>query len=121
VTDARPRLGATPSHDGTSTGFLVWAPNAERVDVVLLDAPPLLQVGDALTIASSADAVIAVVRSDLAQQAAIGELAAILARVPAAKLGFVVCGVQGFDHQPYCGYGHGSYGGTRRQTESVIS
>jgi len=37
VTDARPRLGATPSHDGTSTGFLVWAPNAGRVDVVLLD------------------------------------------------------------------------------------
>jgi len=37
VTDARPRLGATPSHDGTSTGFLVWAPNADRVDVVLLD------------------------------------------------------------------------------------
>jgi polysaccharide biosynthesis transport protein len=93
----------------------------ESVDIVLLDAPPLLQVGDALTIASSADAVVAVVRSDLAQQAAIRELATILARMPAAKLGFVVCGVQGFDHQPYYGYGHGSYGGTRRQTESVVS
>jgi Mrp family chromosome partitioning ATPase len=93
----------------------------ESADVVLLDAPPLLQVGDALTIASSADAVVAAVRSDLAQRAPIAELAAILARMPAIKVGFIVCGIQGFDHQPYYGYGHGSYGGTRRQTESVIS
>jgi maltooligosyltrehalose trehalohydrolase len=34
---ARPRLGATPSADGNGTRFAVWAPNADRVDVVLLD------------------------------------------------------------------------------------
>jgi 1,4-alpha-glucan branching enzyme len=34
---ARPRLGATPNADGTGTRFAVWAPNADRVDVVLLD------------------------------------------------------------------------------------
>ena len=33
----RPRLGATPSGDGRGTRFAVWAPNADRVDVVLLD------------------------------------------------------------------------------------
>jgi maltooligosyltrehalose trehalohydrolase len=37
VTHGRPRLGATPSHDGTSCRFVVWAPNAERVEVCLLD------------------------------------------------------------------------------------
>jgi maltooligosyltrehalose trehalohydrolase len=39
VTQARPRLGATPSHDGSHTTFAVWAPLAERVEVVL-EAPP---------------------------------------------------------------------------------
>jgi maltooligosyltrehalose trehalohydrolase len=34
---ARPRLGATPSADGRETRFVVWAPNADRVEVVLLD------------------------------------------------------------------------------------
>jgi polysaccharide biosynthesis transport protein len=91
----------------------------EQVDVILIDAPPLLQVGDALTIGSSADAVVAVVRSDLAQRAAIGELASILARMPAIKLGFVVCGVQGFDRHPYYGDRYGVYGTTPRATEGV--
>ena len=96
----------------------------ERVDVILLDAPPLLQVGDALTIASSADAVMVVVRSDLAQRGAIGELAAILARMPAVKLGFVVCGIEGFDpHPSYYGYGYGYGSGAseaaRARTGSV--
>jgi maltooligosyltrehalose trehalohydrolase len=51
VTDARPRLGATPSHDGSRTTFVVWAPNAERVDVALLDPDsesPLAGDGDGL-------------------------------------------------------------------------
>jgi tyrosine-protein kinase len=91
----------------------------EQVDVIMIDAPPLLQVGDGLTIGSSADAVVAVVRSDLAQRAAIGELAAILARMPAVKLGFVVCGVQGFDRHPYYGDRYGVYGTTPRATEGV--
>jgi maltooligosyltrehalose trehalohydrolase len=34
---ARPRLGATPSTDGEGTRFVVWAPNAGRVEAVLLD------------------------------------------------------------------------------------
>jgi maltooligosyltrehalose trehalohydrolase len=33
----RPRLGATPSADGSGTRFAVWAPDADRVDAVLLD------------------------------------------------------------------------------------
>ena len=37
MTQARPRLGATPSADGGETRFAVWAPYADRVDVVLLD------------------------------------------------------------------------------------
>jgi Mrp family chromosome partitioning ATPase len=92
----------------------------ERCNVVLIDAPPLLQVGDALTIGSLADAVVAVVRVDLAQRAAISELGAILSRMPAEKLGYVLCGVEdGFRH-PHYGYGYGTYGGTRRTPEGVV-
>ena len=36
MTQARPRLGATPSADGKETRFAVWAPNADRVEAVLL-------------------------------------------------------------------------------------
>jgi 1,4-alpha-glucan branching enzyme len=49
VTHARPRLGATPSHDGSDTTFAVWAPSAGRVEVVLEDpdaAAPLAPSGD---------------------------------------------------------------------------
>ena len=48
---------------------------------MLLDAPPLLAVGDGLTIAGFADALVVVVRSE-PRGAAVGELAATLARFP---------------------------------------
>ena len=48
---ARPRLGATPSHDGSRTSFAVWAPSAGRVEVVL-EGPdavaPLAPSGDGI-------------------------------------------------------------------------
>ena len=81
----------------------------DRVDVVLIDAPPLLAVGDGLTIAGFADAMVTVVRSDLARRPATGELGAMLARLPAAKLGFVLCGEAGLDGKPYYAYGRYGY------------
>ncbi|MCB9737105.1 MAG: malto-oligosyltrehalose trehalohydrolase [Deltaproteobacteria bacterium] len=44
----RPRLGATPDDDGACT-FCVWAPRAERVDVVLVGAAGAEQRAEALT------------------------------------------------------------------------
>jgi len=66
----------------------------ERVDVVLLDVPPLLPVGDGLAVARLADAILVVVRRDVSRRAAITELARNLAGVPAASIGFVFCGAR---------------------------
>lgn len=84
----------------------------DRYDTVLIDAPPLLAVGDGLTIAGFSDAIIAVVRSDLARRSVTMELEATLARLPPAKLGFAVCGDAGFESPVYGDHGYG-YGYTR--------
>jgi Mrp family chromosome partitioning ATPase/capsular polysaccharide biosynthesis protein len=117
--------GMLPPDPGEFVGLesvaRVIAALRERSNVVLIDAPPLLHVGDALTIGRLADAVVAIVRLDVAQRGPIGELGAILARMPAEKLGFVLCGIAGFGHQQYgYGYGYGTYGGTRRTPEGVV-
>jgi capsular exopolysaccharide synthesis family protein len=73
----------------------------DRYDVVLIDAPPLLAIGDGLTIAGFSDAVVAVVRADFARRGIMHELAATLEKVPPAKLGVVVCGDAGLDDPQY--------------------
>jgi Mrp family chromosome partitioning ATPase/capsular polysaccharide biosynthesis protein len=90
----------------------------ERVDVVLIDAPPVLAVGDGLTIAGFSDAVIVVVRSELARRPIQGELAATLARLPVVKLGYVLLGEQGFDGPLQYGYAYG-YGVESKHEERV--
>ncbi len=85
----------------------------DRFDAILLDAPPLLAVGDGLTIAGTTDAVLVVVRADLARRGATGELASTLERLPATKLGFILCGEDGLDPYPYYGYAGYGYGGHR--------
>jgi Mrp family chromosome partitioning ATPase len=81
----------------------------DRYDTVLIDAPPLLAIGDGLTIAGFSDAIITVVRSDLARRSITMELEATLMRLPPAKLGFAVCGDAGFEGAVYgdrYGYGY---------------
>src|SRR5204862_7166516 len=75
-----------------------------RADFVIVDAPPALHVGDALTIARFVDAVVLVVNTDVARRPVIGELAQVISRSPAERLGFVVCG--GTAAGPYQYYGY---------------
>jgi Mrp family chromosome partitioning ATPase/capsular polysaccharide biosynthesis protein len=79
----------------------------DRFDIVLLDAPPLLAVGDGLTIAGFADAVVVVVRSAFARRPVTLELHGTLARLPISKLGFVVCGTAGLESTYVEQYGYG--------------
>jgi polysaccharide biosynthesis transport protein len=92
----------------------------ERVGIVLVDAPPLLAVGDALTIGAMADALLVVVRADLARRQATGELAQILARMPGEQLGFILCGAVGIESYPYHGYPSHPYGQGRQRVEEPI-
>jgi polysaccharide biosynthesis transport protein len=73
----------------------------DRFDTVLIDAPPLLAIGDGLTIAGFSDAIVAVVRADFARRGVMHEFATTLESVPPAKLGFVVCGDSGLDDAQY--------------------
>jgi capsular exopolysaccharide synthesis family protein len=84
----------------------------ERADFVLIDSPPLLAVGDAITLAAKVDAIIVLTRLGVARRKAIDELRRVLGNCPGAKLGFVVTGAElDVDHRYGQGYGYG-YGGS---------
>jgi succinoglycan biosynthesis transport protein ExoP len=66
----------------------------ERADLVLMDSPPLLQVGDALALSAKADALVVVTRLNLVRRGVLNELHRVLRASPAAKLGFVLAGAK---------------------------
>lgn len=119
--------GILPPDPGEFVGLeglgRVIAALRERVDVVLLDVPPLLAVGDGLTISGLADALVVVVRSENARRKITAELAAILSRMRVEGLGFVLCGTGGEDAPGYYGYGYGTRGygaATERGTRTSV-
>ena len=75
---------------------------AERVDIVLVDAPPLLAVSDSITLGSRVDAVVVVVRLNVTDREMLRELGRALEACPCTKLGYVLTGAE--PHEPY-GYG----------------
>jgi len=82
----------------------------ERADTVLLDAPPVLHVGDAMTLSTKVDGLIVVSRLNVVRRHMLAELRRHLAASPTTKLGFLLTGAG--DEQSY-GYGYG-YGYAQR-------
>jgi succinoglycan biosynthesis transport protein ExoP len=74
---------------------------AERFDVVLVDAPPMLAFGDAMTLSAHVDAIFAVVRLGKVQRPILHEFARQLAKCHAKRLGYVVTGVEHSDSYRY--------------------
>ncbi len=64
-----------------------------RADVVLVDTSPLLTVSDAVTLSTAVDAVLLVVRLDVARRDDLREFHRALSNTDAEKLGFVLTGV----------------------------
>ena len=87
-----------------------------RFDVVLVDTPPVLHVGDALVLSGKVDAVVVVARLQVLRRAMVEELGRLLETIPADKLGFVATGAGA--EQAYAGYGYGGYG-YRRHEQAV--
>ena len=81
---------------------------ADRADVVLIDAPPVLGVVDAATLSTNVDALLLVVRMNLVRRPLLRELRRILENLPSAKLGFVLTGAEAEEGYGY-GYGYGRY------------
>jgi Mrp family chromosome partitioning ATPase len=76
----------------------------ERFDIVLLDVPPLLGVGDALALSAYAEGLIVVTRLKALRRGMLRELSVVLARSPAALLGFVMTGGELESEYGYTGY-----------------
>src|SRR3954470_6378305 len=61
-------------------------------DVVLIDSPPLLRVGDGIALSARVDAVVVVGRLQTLRKPMLNELGRVLDSIPAAKLGCVITG-----------------------------
>jgi Mrp family chromosome partitioning ATPase/capsular polysaccharide biosynthesis protein len=64
----------------------------ERADVVLVDAPQALHVGDVIALSSRVDGIVVVARSKVSRRQTLTELNRLLALVRTPVLGFVVTG-----------------------------
>jgi len=73
-------------------------------DYVLVDAPPMLAVGDAAAIAGKVDGVIVMIRVEETTRHQIAEVERFLDRVPARSLGLVAAGVSKTDRKTYAHY-----------------
>jgi polysaccharide biosynthesis transport protein len=76
-----------------------------RADFVLVDAAPLLRVGDAVALSGHVDGLLVVVRMQSLRSATLDELDRTLAATPTAKLGVVVTGAPPRGGLPYRRYG----------------
>jgi capsular exopolysaccharide synthesis family protein len=79
---------------------------SKRYDLVLIDTPPILHVGDALTLASEVDGLILMTRLPAVRRPILKELKRVLEHCPGTKLGFALAGAhleEGY------GYGYGYY------------
>ena len=86
----------------------------ERADIVVVDSPPLLRVGDALGLANSADAYLLVVRANVVRRPMLDEARRLLVTSRVPTLGFVMTGAE--DEGGY-GYGYGHRGRERSASQ----
>jgi polysaccharide biosynthesis transport protein len=77
---------------------------AQRYDLVLVDTPPILHIGDTVTLASSIPSMILMTRLPNERRGVLIELARVLETCPARPLGFVVSGT---DSSARAGSGYG--------------
>ena len=100
--------GPTPPDPGefSSSHVLgeILARLRDEADVVLIDTPPLLHVGDAMALSAHVDALIVVTRLSLVRRPTITELKRVLEAAPVSKLGFVLTGAELEE-----GYGYADY------------
>lgn len=76
----------------------------QQADLVVIDGPPLLRVGDAMELTSYVDSLLIVVSLDKVSAPMLRELARNLETCPAPKLGFVVTGAEvesGYEYLSY--------------------
>lgn len=113
--------GPVPPHAGEFVETKALAGILEELrgqsELVLIDAPPLLHVGDAIALSSKVDALVVVTRLEVLRRPLLNELHRVLEASPAAKLGFVLTGAEHEDIYGYDGYYNaGRYARAERET-----
>jgi succinoglycan biosynthesis transport protein ExoP len=107
--------GTVPPNPGevvgsASVGQILMQLRAD-FDLVLVDSPPLLHVGDALALSTNVDGILLVTRLNVIDHRMLGELARLLEKSPAETLGFVLTDALADEDYGYgSGYGYGSSG-----------
>jgi polysaccharide biosynthesis transport protein len=71
----------------------------KRSDFVLVDAPPLIGLGDAMTISAKVDGILVVTRMNVLTRPQAAELHRLLGTSPARTLGFVLTGADTDEHR----------------------
>ncbi len=95
---------------GTNAVTAIIQSLRDRADFVIVDAPPLLNVGDAMALSPKVDGIILVTRLKVLRRGTLKELHRLLANVRAKPLGFVVTGAEVEKGYGYgYGYGYGDY------------
>jgi Mrp family chromosome partitioning ATPase len=79
---------------------------AQRVDLVIVDAPPLLPVSDAITLSAYVDGLVVLARLDTMTRGVLKDLQRVLETCATRKLGYVLTGVEEDEPQRY---GYGTY------------
>ena len=92
----------------------------QRADIVLIDAPPILDLSDAITLSARVDGLVVVTRLPLVKRSTLVELHRVLATAPTTKLGFVLTGTTKGDAYEAYAYGYGTAGGSRATWESTV-
>ena len=75
-----------------------------RADIVLIDAPPMLHVGDPMALTANVDAVVLVARLNVLRRPMVTEVRRMLSSAPSVTLGFVLTGAGGDESYETAGY-----------------
>jgi polysaccharide biosynthesis transport protein len=90
----------------------------EENDYVLVDAPPLLAVDDAMTISTRVDAMFVIVRLGHTDRQMLRDFGRLLQATPAHKFGFVVTGME--TRETYGGLNYGYFRNRPPQHEPTV-
>jgi succinoglycan biosynthesis transport protein ExoP len=89
----------------------------DLADIVLVDAPPLLHVGDALVLSAKVDAMLLAAKMETLRRPMLVDVNRLLETAPTQKLGFVVTGAEAEESYGYS-YGYG-YDYSPREPQSA--
>jgi Mrp family chromosome partitioning ATPase len=122
------RSGPVPPDPGefvaTQALSEILAELRDRADVVVVDAPPLLHLGDSITLSAKVDALLLVARLNILRRPMLNELHRVLDACPAQKLGFVLTGAnleEGYGYGGYGYYRYSRYRGAEREEEEAFA